>query len=90
MLSQVVGVPEVIVAMAPPLPNETETRQLMSFIVSDEQGLNMSVAFTKELMALKLVIHPSATGTALEHAGARGVMQCNGEKFCSVCVNLYD
>ena len=40
-------------------------------------------------MALKLVIHPSATGTALEHDRARGVIQCNGEKFCCVCVNLY-
>ena len=52
MLSQVVGVPEVIVAVAPPLPNETETRQLLSFIVFDEQGLNLSIAFTKEFMAL--------------------------------------
>ena len=63
---------------------------LLSFIVSDVKGLNLSIAFTKELMALKLVIHPSETGTALEHDGARGVIQCNGEKFCSVCVNLYD
>ena len=41
-------------------------------------------------MALKLVIHPSVTGMALEHDGACGVIHCNGEKFCSVCVNLYD
>ena len=37
-----------------------------------------------DLTALKLVIHPSVTGTALEHDGARGVIQCNGEKFCCV------
>ena len=91
MLSQVVGVPAAIVAVAPPLPTETETetRQLLSFIVFDEQGLFVS-SVHNDFMALKLVIHPSATGTALEHAGARGVIQCNGEKFCCVCVNLYD
>ena len=79
MLSQVVGVPAVIVAVAPPLPTETETetRQFVNSIHN-------------ELMALKLVIHPSVTGTALEHDGARGVIQCNGETFCCVCVNLYD
>ena len=36
------------------------------------------------------MIYPSATGAALEHDGARGVIQGNGEKFCCVCVNLYD
>ena len=34
------------------------------------------------------MIHPSATGTALEHDGARGVIQCNGEKFCCVCCGM--
>ena len=41
-------------------------------------------------MAPKIVIHPSATGTALEHDRARDAIQCNGEKFCCVCVNLYE
>ena len=36
------------------------------------------------------MIDNSMSGTALEHAGARGVIHCNGEKFCCVCVNLYD
>ena len=51
MLSQVVGVPAVIVAVAPPLPTETETetRQLLSFIVFDEQGLSFSIAFSTSL-----------------------------------------
>ena len=91
MLSQVVGVPAAIVAVAPPLPTETETetRQLLSFIVFDEQGLFVS-SVHNDFMAFKLVIHPSATGTALEHESARGVIQCNGEKFCCVYVNLYD
>ena len=46
-----VGVPEVIVAVAPPLPTETETetRQLLSFVVFDEQGLSLSIAFTTTL-----------------------------------------
>ena len=35
-------------------------------------------------MALKLVIHPSATGTALEYDGTSGIIQRNGEKFCCV------
>ena len=50
MLSQVVGVPAMIVAVAPPLPTETETetRQLLSFIVFDEQGLSSSVSFFKD------------------------------------------
>ena len=92
MLSHVVGVPAAIVAVAPLLPTETETetRQLLSFLVFDEQGLSFINSVHNDLMALKLVIHPSATGTALEHDGARGVIQGNGEKFCCVCVNLYD
>ena len=51
VLSQVVGVPAVIVAVAPPLPTETdtETRQLLSFVVFDEQGLSLSIAFTTTL-----------------------------------------
>ena len=36
------------------------------------------------------MIDNSMSGTALEHDGARGVIHCNGEKFCCVCVNLYD
>ena len=36
------------------------------------------------------MIDNSMSGTALEHDGARGVIQCNGEKFSCVCVNLYD
>ena len=36
------------------------------------------------------MIDNSMSGTALEHDGVRGVIQCNGEKFCCVCVNLYD
>ena len=36
------------------------------------------------------MIHPSAKGSALKHDGARGVIQCNCEKFCCVCVNLYE
>ena len=87
-----VGVPAVIVAVAPPLPTETETetRQLLSFIVFDEQGLSFINSVHNDLTALKLVIHPSVTGRALEHDGARCVIQCKGEKFCCVCVNLYD
>ena len=72
-----------------PTETETETRQLLSFIVFDEQGLFVS-SVHNDFMAFKVVIHPSATGTALEHGGVRGVMQRNSEKFCSVCVNLYD
>ena len=36
------------------------------------------------------MIDNSMSGTALEHDGARGVIQCNGEKLSCVCVNLYD
>ena len=48
VFSQVVGVPAVIVEVAPPLPTETETetRLLLSFILFDKQGLNLSIAFT--------------------------------------------
>ena len=64
MLSQVVGVPAVIVAVALKLRLELGSYCHSLCLMSKASVYN-------DLMALKLVIHPSVTGTALEHDGAR-------------------
>ena len=68
----------------------SEIMVVSAAVESADGAVVLSLSSQALLTALKLVIHPSATGTALEHGGARGVIQCNDEKFCCVFVNLYD
>ena len=86
LLPEAVGVPAVVAAVAVALALPTEAVFSLPSIVV----YNNRPQLVKETAALKLVIHLSATGTALEHDGSRDVIHCNGEKFCFACVNLYD
>ena len=91
LLPEAVGVPAVVAAVAVALALPTEAVLSLPSIVVYNNRPQLVNGIHKETAALRLVIHPSATGTALKHDGARDVViHCNGEKFCSACVNLYD
>ena len=59
----------------PPSVVDGRSRNPLYHLSYHEQGLSLSIAFTTSLWhSDSWLIHPSATGAALEHDGARSVM----------------